>query len=240
MERCFGRSCDAVRPIVIVKDIAGNAHGSVLFQLGHTKVLCTAFLQDGVPSFLKGSGTGWLTAEYAMLPLAGDSRCARESVTLKRNGRSMEISRLIGRALRSCIDLSVFGEKTLYIDCDVIQADGGTRTAAINGAYCALMLADQRWVQEKMIRRSCIKNVLAAVSIGLKDGNILVDVDCAEDVAVDADFNFVMAQNGDLVELQGATENEPIAWEYVELMRGKALEATKDIIASYTSLCNDA
>src|SRR3989338_2503304 len=171
--RADGRLSDQIRPIHLMYDICGNAHGSVLFSLGKTKVLCSVMLQDGVPPFLRGSGKGWLTAEYTMLPAATEVRTPREASTMRRNGRSVEISRLISRSLRAIVDCSKLGERTIYIDCDVLQADGGTRTAAITGSYCALRQAVEVWKLEGKISKECLIDTLGALAVGLSGDQIL-------------------------------------------------------------------
>ncbi len=230
MKRLNGRLHNQMRAIKVTYDICGNADGSVLFELGNTKVLCTVMLQEGVPPFLKGKGQGWLTAEYTMLPSATTVRTVRESSSMKRNGRSVEISRLIGRALRSIINFEALKERTLYIDCDVIQADGGTRTAAISGSYCALYRAMQKLITTKKIA-PFLTDSLAAVSLGLIDDAILLDIDFQEDSCAQADFNFVMTGSGAIVEVQGAAEKAPVAWTVVQEMHLLAQEGITTILA---------
>lgn len=230
-QRTDGRRNDQIRPVKVTYGVYGNAQGSALFELGNTKVLCSIMLQDGVPHFLRGSGQGWLTAEYTLLPASTITRTPREASVMRRNSRSIEISRLIGRSLRSIIDLKQLGEKTIYIDCDVLQADGGTRTAAISGAYCALRHAVERWVSRDLVNDSVLINSLAAVSVGWVHEQALLDVNFAEDCKVDADFNFVMTGCGKIVEIQGATESEPIPWHAVVAMRESALKGVKDILS---------
>lgn len=229
MIRSDGRFANDVRPISIAYNVCGNADGSVLFTQGNTKVLCTVLIQDGVPAFLKGKGQGWLTAEYTMLPAATRVRTPREITLLKRNNRSVEISRLIGRALRSIVDLSKLGEKTLYIDCDVIQADGGTRTASITGAYCALFQANARWMATKESNANFLMHSVAAVSVGWFEGQPLLDVNFQEDVEVQADFNFVLTGANELVEIQGGTEGAPLPWHALDDMKATAIIGIQDI-----------
>lgn len=225
-----GRASNQMRPLKVTYGVYGNAHGSCLFEVGNTRVLCAVMIQDGVPPFLRGTGTGWLTAEYAMLPASTAMRTPREIALMKRNNRSVEISRLIGRALRAVVDLHALGEKTIYIDCDVLQADGGTRTASISGAYCALRQAAQRWVSEGVLKKSVLRDSVVAVSVGALNGQVLLDVDFSEDSQVDADFNFVMTGSGSLIELQGATEKNPISWDTVQAMHVVALKGISDIL----------
>lgn len=210
-----GRSNNELRPLKLTCNPLDYPAGSVLIEFGKTKVLCAVSLVPGVPSFLRNKGKGWLTAEYSMLPAATSIRTARESVTLKRSGRSVEISRMIGRSLRLVVDLDKIGERTIHIDCDVIQADGGTRSAAITGACQALLLADKRWIDTQKIDSSIIKNEIVAISAGILNGNLLVDLDAAEDNNIETDINFVFTKNGDLVEVQGTAEQEPISWDNI-------------------------
>lgn len=230
-QRLDGRSDNQIRSIKLVHNVYGNSQGSVLFSLGNTKVLCSVMLQDGVPHFLRGTGQGWLTAEYSMLPAATITRSPREASIMRRNNRSIEISRLIGRSLRAVIDLKKLGEKTIYIDCDVLQADGGTRTAAINGAYCALKNAIEKWITRGIIKETLLTDSLAAISVGWINNKPLLDVNFLEDNKVDADFNFVMTGTGKVVEIQGATESSPLEWEAILLMRESAFKGVQDIIA---------
>jgi ribonuclease PH len=219
-----GRVWDQIRPITIIYDILGNAHGSVLFKLGNTQVLCSVIMQDGVPSFLRGKGKGWVTAEYAMLPGSTTPRTVRESSSGRKDGRSVEISRLIGRSLRAVVDLSLLGERTLYIDCDVIQADGGTRTAAITGAYCALRHALRNHKFPIIVPETFLHDSVGALSVGFSDNNLLLDINFQEDVSIGADFNFVMTGSGNIIEVQGATESKPLSWETVQSMQKLAAE----------------
>ncbi len=225
-----GRRCNQLRPLRLTYDVAGNAHGSVLIELGKTRVLCTAMIQDGVPQHLRKSGKGWLTAEYSMLPAATQERIQRESTTImRRNGRSTEISRLIGRALRAVIDTSKMGgEKTIYIDCDVIQADGGTRTTSIVGAYCAL----RQLVKKGFLSESFLTEAVAAVSVGWSsEGKALLDVNYEEDSTLQADYNFVMTSSGCVVELQGAAEQRAISWQAVQDIYTLAAFGVRDIFS---------
>lgn len=238
MNRYLNRPVDGIRPVQLTYNVYEYAAGSVLFEVGRTKVLCAITAGDGVPHFLKGTGTGWLTAEYAMLPASTHTRIERESVK-KRNGRSVEISRLIGRALRSVVDLKALGERTLVVDCDVLQADGGTRSAAITGAYCALKMAEQKMLQTKMINRPFVTDEIAAISVGLRNNDLLLDLDCKEDKSIDADFNYIMTRTGNVVEVQGSAERHPINWERVQEMYAlakKGIEETFEFIDSYDQI----
>lgn len=232
IKRSDGRLFNQVRPVKITYGVYGNADGSVLFELGNTKVLCSAIVQDGVPPFLRGKGQGWLTAEYTMLPASTRLRTPREITTLKRSGRSIEISRLIGRSLRAVVDFSKLGERTIYIDCDVLQADGGTRTAAISGAYAALyQVMQQSVIKHKGIGIDFLSDSLAALSVGWVDKGPLLDINFQEDSGVDGDFNFVMTGKGELVEIQGSTEKKPLPWHCVQSMKVLAEKGIQEILA---------
>lgn len=201
------RKKNNLREIMITPEFIIHPEGSVLIQVGNTKVICNASIEDRVPPFLRGQGKGWITAEYAMLPRATDQRSIRESSKGKVSGRTMEIQRLIGRALRSVVDLSAFGERTVWIDCDVIQADGGTRTASITGAFVAVVLAFGKILKTKDIKKMPVKDYLAATSVGiLKDGKIVLDLDYIEDSQAAVDMNVAMTGNGEFVEIQGTGE----------------------------------
>ena len=235
--RANKRSYDQIRPVRVTYDAFGYASGTVLFELGNTKVLCAISLNIGVPAFLKGSKTGWLTAEYAMLPTSTVQRTQREAITQKRSGRGTEISRLIGRALRAVTNLDILGEKTITIDCDVLQADGGTRTAAISGAYLALCEAEQRWLSDKVISQPCVIGDVAAISVGMIDGVSMVDLDCVEDNNADVDFNFMLTSVGDIIEIQGSVEHcAAISWNNFEDMRLLAVNGVKSLFDSLPSV----
>ena len=231
--RANNRSYDQIRPIRVTYDAFGYASGTVLFEIGNTKVLCAISLHTGVPPFLKGSRTGWLTAEYAMLPTSTVTRTQREAITQKRSGRGTEISRLIGRALRAVTNMDILGEKTITIDCDVLQADGGTRTAAISGAFLALKEAEQRWIADKIISQPCVRGDVAAISVGMVDGIPMVDLDCAEDNNADVDFNFMLTSVGDIIEIQGSVEHcAAISWANFEDMKNLAVKGVKNLFDS--------
>ena len=210
MTRPDGRKPDELRPVTIIRGWQRYAEGSALIAFGETRVLCAASVTEGVPRWRRGSGLGWVTAEYAMLPRATHTRSDRESVRGKIGGRTHEISRLIGRSLRAAIDLKALGENTVAIDCDVLQADGGTRTAAITGAYVALADAVE-WLRARGALASPrpLKNSVAAVSVGVIDGEPRLDLSYEEDVAADTDMNVVCTGSGDFVEVQGTAEGEP-------------------------------
>lgn len=202
-----GRTMKEIRPVTIEKDYLIHPEGSVLISVGKTKVICTATVEDRVPPFLRGSGKGWVSAEYSMLPRATGQRTIRESSRGKVGGRTMEIQRLIGRALRAVVDLEAMGERTIWIDCDVIQADGGTRTASITGAFAALVIAAEKLYTEKSLPLFPVRDFLAATSVGkLPDGQLVTDLDYIEDSSAAVDMNVVMTGEGQFVELQGTGE----------------------------------
>jgi ribonuclease PH len=217
--RFGGRAYNQVRPLSISYDVYGYALASVLLEMGNTKVLCSINVQHNVPPFLRGKKQGWLTAEYNMLPSATQVRTVRETSSANRNGRSIEISRLIGRSLRSVMDLSKLGEQTIVVDCDVLQADGGTRTACLTGAFLALELAIKRLHNvSPEDRKSIIKDRLVALSAGVSGSEILLDIDAAEDTSIDADFNFVLTESDKIIEVQGTAEQHAIEWELFQKM----------------------
>jgi ribonuclease PH len=198
-----------MRPVRITPNFIQAAEGSILIEVGRTRVICTASVEDIVPPFLRNSGKGWVTSEYAMIPRATSTRTARESSTGKRSGRTLEIQRLIGRALRTSINMDSIGERTIWIDCDVIEADGGTRTASITGSFIALKLAVQGLLQAGKLRKDPMKCFVAAVSVGIVGGVPMLDLNCAEDSSADVDFNLVMTDRGEFVEIQGTAERNP-------------------------------
>ncbi len=214
--RIDGRRWDEPRPVNIFLGYQRSAEGSALIEMGGTRVVCAASLEERVPTFLRGQGTGWVTAEYSMLPRATNSRSSRERDTGRVSGRSQEIQRLIGRSLRAVTDMAALGERTVQIDCDVIEADGGTRTASITGAYVALHQAMTLLVKERLVRRVPLQCPVAAVSVGILRRQLLLDLCYSEDYEADVDFNVVMTADGGLVELQGATEARPFARPMVE------------------------
>ncbi len=201
------------RQIEIIKHFTPHAEGSVLYSCGQTKVLCNISIEDGVPRFLKDGNTGWLTAEYSLLPRSTHTRCQREAAKGKQSGRTHEIQRLIGRSLRAMVDLEKIPGHTITADCDVIVADGGTRTAAINGSVCALILALEKLLANKKIKKNPIKSLIGAISVGIQDGTTLVDLDYAEDSSIDTDMNLVMNENGEFIEIQGTAEGEAMTLE---------------------------
>ncbi len=225
-----GRRAGKIRPIRVTPEVQKDAEGSVLFEMGGTKVLCAASVEDRVPPFLRGTGRGWVTAEYGMLPRATNTRTARESRTGKVQGRTYEIQRLVGRALRAVVDLGGLGERTITVDCDVLQADGGTRTASINGAWIALWKACERLADSGAIPGNPVREPVAAVSVGLVGGKILVDLDYAEDSSAEVDLNLVFTAGGHLVEVQGTAEKEPFSRTRLDQMLNAALRAGREIL----------
>lgn len=216
--RPSGRANDQLRDVRITRHYTKHAEGSVLVEFGDTKVLCTASVEAGVPRFLKGKGEGWVTAEYGMLPRATHTRSDREAARGKQGGRTLEIQRLIGRSLRSMVDMKKLGENTIYIDCDVIQADGGTRTAAITGAAVALVDAFSAMLAKKTIKHDPLLNLVAAISVGVVNGVPVLDLDYIEDSNCDTDMNVVMSQHGGFVEMQGTAEGKPFTREESDAM----------------------
>jgi ribonuclease PH len=216
--RNFGRGAGELRPVTLLRRYTRHAEGSVLVQFGDTRVLCTASVEARVPAFLKARGGGWLTAEYGMLPRATHTRGEREASRGRQGGRTLEIQRLIGRALRSVMDLAALGERTIQLDCDVLQADGGTRTAAITGAFVALCDA-VAWMRERsMLAAEPVREAVAAVSVGIVDGVALLDLDYGEDSACDTDMNVVMTASGGLVEIQGTAEGRPFSEAHLQTL----------------------
>ena len=207
--RPSGRQLDQMRDVSFVRDFTMHAEGSVLVSFGNTKVLCTASVEDGVPRFLKGKGQGWITAEYGMLPRSTHTRSGREAARGKQGGRTLEIQRLIGRSLRAAVNLEALGEHTITVDCDVIQADGGTRTASITGGCVALVDALNFLVAEKRLPRSPLKQMVAAISVGIYRGTPVVDLDYPEDSEAETDMNVIMTDQGGFIEIQGTAEGAP-------------------------------
>ena len=231
MTRPSGRRSDQLRDISITRHYTRHAEGSVLVAFGDTKVICTASVESGVPSFLRGQGQGWITAEYGMLPRSTGSRMGREAARGKQGGRTVEIQRLIGRSLRAAVDLSALGEYSITIDCDVIQADGGTRTASITGACVALVDALQAMRDSDMISGNPLKQMIAAVSVGIYNGAAVLDLDYAEDSAAETDMNVVMTEHGGFIEVQGTAEGEAYSRQELEQMLALAESGIKTLIA---------
>ena len=209
--RTNGRGEQDLRPVDITPGFIEHAQGSALIEMGGTRVICTANIEDRVPLFLRKSGRGWITAEYGMLPSSSPTRIPREAARGKVGGRTHEIQRLIGRSLRSVANMDRLGERTVWLDCDVIQADGGTRTASITGAYVALACALTKWVADKTVPEGLLKDSVAAVSVGVVEGKTLLDLDAGEDNNADVDMNFVMTGSGEFVEVQGTAEKQPFS-----------------------------
>lgn len=227
--RPSGRVADQMRPVRIERGYTRHAEGSVLVCFGETRVLCTASVDNKVPAFLRGKGEGWVTAEYGMLPRATHSRSDREAARGKQGGRTLEIQRLIGRALRACVDRNALGERTITLDCDVLQADGGTRTAAITGAYIALVDA-VRWLQgRREISRDPIHGAVAAVSVGVYRGVPVLDLDYAEDSDCDTDMNVVMNDGGGFIELQGTAEGHAFRRDELDALLGLAEKGIREL-----------
>ena len=230
MKRVDGRSLDEGRPLTITPRYLKHAEGSVLIEVGDTKVICAATVEDRVPPFLRGSGSGWVTAEYGMLPRSSQERIPRESVRGKVSGRTQEIQRLIGRSLRAVMDLPKLGERTLWIDCDVVQADGGTRTASISGAFVALALAVRAQRDAGKLAADPIKDHVAATSIGMIDDQYLLDLNYHEDSRADVDMNVVMTGAGAFVEVQGTAESQPFSHDALREMLELAARGIDDIV----------
>ena len=229
--RPSGRSPDALRPVVISRHFTKHAEGSVLIEFGDTRVICTASIEDKVPGFLKGKGQGWMTAEYGMLPRSTHTRMDREAAKGKQSGRTQEIQRLIGRSLRSAFDLEAFGERTLHIDCDVIQADGGTRTASITGAMVAAYDAFSKLVERELIPRVPLRHFVAAISVGVYQSHPVLDLDYPEDSQCDTDMNVVMTEHGHFVEVQGTAEGEAFDRMTMNTLLNLAHDGIADLIA---------
>jgi ribonuclease PH len=230
--RTLGRAADALRPVTITRAYTKHAEGSVLIEFGHTKVLCTASVEEKVPPHKRGSGEGWVTAEYGMLPRATHTRSDREAARGKQSGRTQEIQRLIGRSLRCVFDLKALGERTISLDCDVIQADGGTRTAAITGAFVAAHDAVAWLMAQKKISASPIRQFVAAISVGLVEGTPLLDLEYVEDSACDTDMNVVMTAGGGFVEVQGTAEGAAFSREQMNALLGLAGKGIGELVAA--------
>lgn len=229
--RPSGRACDQLRPVTIERHYTRHAEGSVLVSFGDTRVLCTASIEDRVPPWLRGKGEGWVTAEYGMLPRATSSRTQREAARGGQGGRTMEIQRLIGRSLRACVDRQALGERVITLDCDVIQADGGTRTAAITGAYVALVDAVSLLMKRENLKRNPIFGAIAAVSVGIYKGVPVLDLDYAEDSNCDTDMNVVMNDGGGFIEVQGTAEGHPFRRDEMNALLALAEKGITELVA---------
>ncbi len=230
-ERSSGRLADALRPVTLERGYTRHAEGSVLVSFGDTKVLCTASVEEKVPPFKRGSGQGWLTAEYGMLPRATHTRSDREAAKGKQSGRTQEIQRLIGRSLRSVFDLTALGERTISLDCDVLQADGGTRTAAITGAFVAAHDAVTLLMAQGKLQASPIRDFVAAVSVGVVQGVPMLDLEYTEDSACDTDMNVVMTGSGGYVEVQGTAEGAPFSRAEMDALLALADKGIRELNA---------
>ena len=228
--RPSGRQPDELRPVSITRNYTKHAEGSVLIEFGDTKVLCTASVEERIPPFLRGTGEGWVTAEYDMLPRSTGSRMQRESAKGKQGGRTMEIQRLIGRSLRAAIDLRALGERSITIDCDVIQADGGTRTASITGAYVALHDAVDYLIKTRKLKKNPLHGQVASVSVGIHNGTPVLDLDYAEDSSAETDMNVVMNDAGSFIEIQGTAEGHAFRADELQAMLALASTGVEQLI----------
>jgi len=233
--RPSGRTASQIRPVTITRNFTCHAEGSVLIEFGNTKVLCNASVVEGVPRFMKGQGKGWITAEYSMLPRATHTRSDREAARGKQGGRTLEIQRLIARSLRAAVDLKLLGENTITLDCDVIQADGGTRTASITGASVALVDA-LTWMRSKgILKANPMKHMIAAVSVGIYKGSPIADLEYLEDSAAETDMNVVMTDTGKLIEVQGTAEAEPFSFDEMNEMLSLAKDGIMELFDAQKS-----
>jgi ribonuclease PH len=232
MRRSYDRATDALRPVSIEPNPMPYAEGSALVKIGETHVICTASVDEQVPRWMKGKGTGWVTAEYSMLPRATKERTDREAAKGRQGGRTVEIQRLIGRSLRSVVDMKALGERQVVIDCDVIRADGGTRCASITGGYVALALACDRLLKEKKVRQNPLTAMVAAISVGVVKGVPVLDLDYSEDSRADVDANIVMTDGGRFVEIQGTAEHDPFDYRTLETMLALASTGLDSLFAA--------
>jgi len=238
--RSDGRAADDLRPLKITPDFIPSAEGSVLIEIGHTRVIVTATVDDGVPQFLKGSGRGWVTGEYGMLPRSTEERTPRESARGRQSGRTLEIQRMIGRTLRAVTDTKALGERTVWVDCDVIQADGGTRTASVTGGFVALALAMERIVAAGMIRAVPLTDSVAATSVGIVDDALLLDLNYEEDSRAQVDMNVVMTGSGKCVEVQATAEGRPYTVHELQQMLDLAARGIRNLSRAQQELLNMA
>lgn len=236
--RPSGRSADQLRPVTITRNFTCHAEGSVLIEFGNTKVICNASFDSGVPGFLRGKGQGWVTGEYGMLPRSTGSRMRREASQNKQGGRTMEIQRLIGRSLRAIIDMTALGENTIVIDCDVIQADGGTRTASITGGYIALVDAVNKARAEGLIETDPIKAMIASISVGIHNGEPVLDLDYAEDSTAETDMNVVMNDDNQFIEVQGTAEGHPFSPDELNSMLSLAQKGITELFTYQRNALN--
>ena len=236
--RPSGRTANQIRPVTITRNFTCHAEGSVLVEFGNTKVICNATVEEGVPRFMKGKGEGWITAEYSMLPRATHSRSGREAARGKQGGRTLEIQRLIARSLRAAVDLKLLGENTITLDCDVIQADGGTRTASITGACVALVDALTHMRSKGILKANPLKHMIAALSVGIYKGNAIADLEYTEDSAAETDMNVVMTETGKLIEVQGTAEGEPFSFDEMSEMLELAKHGLRELFDIQKSALN--
>lgn len=229
--RADGRLPNKLRKINIEKDYIKPAEGSCLFEIGNTKVICTATIEESVPRWMKGGGTGWITSEYGMIPRACETRVPRESSIGKKGGRTHEIQRLIGRSMRGVVDMDVLGERTIWLDCDVIQADGGTRCASITGSFIALVLALNKLKKQGQLKEIPVSEFIAAVSVGVIDGTGYLDLAYEEDSRAEVDMNVVMTSKEDFIEVQGTAEGAPFSQEQMDEMLSLGKSGVKELIA---------
>ncbi|MGH8579784.1 MAG: ribonuclease PH [Gammaproteobacteria bacterium] len=234
--RPSGRAPDELRPIRFTRNFSMHAEGSVLAEYGDTKVVCTVSIEERVPNFLRGRGSGWVTAEYGMLPRSTGERTRREAALGRQGGRTLEIQRLVGRALRAVVDLDALGERTLLVDCDVIQADGGTRTASISGGYVALVEAVDFLVRKKLVQVRPVHGMVAGVSVGIVGGTPVLDLDYSEDAEAETDMNVVMNEAGHFVEIQGTAEGHAFRLDELQAMLGLARQGIQRIIERQRSV----
>jgi ribonuclease PH len=238
--RPSGRQPDQLRSVKITRNFTCHAEGSVLIEFGNTKVICNASFDAGVPGFLRGKGTGWVTGEYGMLPRSTGSRMRRESTQGKQGGRTMEIQRLIGRSLRAVVDMDELGENTIVLDCDVIQADGGTRTASITGAYVALVDAVNKAKADGLIKSDPIKGMIASISVGIFDGTPVLDLDYAEDSNAETDMNVVMNDDNHFIEVQGTAEGHAFSADELNSMLALAQKGISELFQHQKNALSDA
>jgi len=234
-----GRAADELRPVVITPGFNKHAEGSALIDVGDTRVSCTVSIEERVPQFLKGKGEGWITAEYGMLPRATTTRSQREASRGRPSGRTYEIQRLIGRSMRAVIDMAKLGERTLWLDCDVLQADGGTRTASITGGFVALVLALQHLRKKKKVGQLPLTDFVAATSVGKVGGEIKLDLDYSEDSSAEVDMNVVKTGNGAFIEIQGTAEDAPFSEEEMHGLLGAADKGIKELVAKQREILGD-
>ena len=234
--RSDNRAPDQMRPVNIVKDFISSAEGSCLIEIGNTRVICTASVEETVPAWMRNMGKGWVTSEYGMIPRSTLTRTAREAAKGKQSGRTQEIQRLIGRSLRAVVDLKKLGERTVWVDCDVIQADGGTRTASITGAFVALGIALGKLVEAKTLSAVPLRDYVAATSVGIVDGEILLDLAYEEDSRAEVDMNFVMTGSGKMIEIQATAEQVPFDDDQLQKMLALAKQGVGDLVQMQQSV----